>query len=94
MKILVTGSERYLGSLSELSNDPLGQLALKITDEINHQGLIRLARMPKQAGVKRFIYTSSCTVYGVSGGDFVSDVGILYDFRSGLAQILETTSSY
>ena len=50
MKILVTGSERYLGSLSELSNDPLGQLALKITDEINHQGSIRLARMPKQAG--------------------------------------------
>jgi nucleoside-diphosphate-sugar epimerase len=59
--------------LAELSNDPLGQLAPKITDEINHQGSVRLASMAKQAGAKRFVYTSSCSVYGVSGGDLVNE---------------------
>jgi len=59
--------------LAELSNDPLGQLAPKITEEINHRGSVRLASIAKQAGVKRFVYTSSCSVYGVSGGDFVNE---------------------
>jgi nucleoside-diphosphate-sugar epimerase len=59
--------------LAELSNDPLGQLAPKITYEINHQGSVRLAQMAKQAGVKRFVYTSSCSVYGVSDRDFVDE---------------------
>ena len=59
--------------MAELSNDPLGQLAPKITNEINHGGSIRLARMAKQAGVKRFVYTSSCSVYGVSDRDFVDE---------------------
>ena len=59
--------------MAELSNDPLGQLSPKITNEINHEGSIRLARMAKQAGVKRFVYTSSCSVYGVSDRDFVDE---------------------
>ena len=59
--------------MAELSNDPLGQLAPKITDEINHQGSVRLAELAKQAGVSRFVYMSSCSVYGVSDGDLVTE---------------------
>src|SRR5580658_5702853 len=59
--------------LAELSNDPVGQLEPKITMEINHEGSVRLAQMAKQAGVKRFVYTSSCSVYGVSDRDYVDE---------------------
>ncbi len=55
--------------MAELSNDPTGELAPHITYEINHKGSVRLARIAKQAGVRRFIYMSSCSVYGVAGGD-------------------------
>ena len=55
--------------LAELSNDPLGQLNPHITYAINHQGSVALARLCKEAGVSRFVYTSSCSVYGVGGGD-------------------------
>jgi nucleoside-diphosphate-sugar epimerase len=54
--------------LAELSNDPLGQLSPYITYAINHQGSVTLARLCKEAGVPRFVYTSSCSVYGVGGG--------------------------
>jgi nucleoside-diphosphate-sugar epimerase len=59
--------------LGELSNDPIGQLAPEITYEINHKGSLRLAQMARQAGVKRFIYMSSCSVYGVSDAEFVDE---------------------
>jgi nucleoside-diphosphate-sugar epimerase len=59
--------------LAELSNDPLGQLAPRITNEINHEGSVRLAEMAKQAGVQRFVYMSSCSVYGVSDREFVDE---------------------
>lgn len=52
--------------LAELSNDPVGQLAPHITYAINHQGSVRLARLAREAGVPRFIYFSSCSVYGAS----------------------------
>ncbi|MDJ0797069.1 MAG: SDR family oxidoreductase [Calothrix sp. MO_167.B12] len=52
--------------MAELSNDPTGQLAPQITYEINHQGSVRLAQLAKQMGVRRFIYMSSCSVYGVA----------------------------
>lgn len=52
--------------LAELSNDPLGQLAPNITFDINHKGSVQLAGMAKECGVKRFIYFSSCSVYGAS----------------------------
>jgi nucleoside-diphosphate-sugar epimerase len=51
--------------MAELSNDPLGQLNPEITYQINHQGSIHLAKMARAAGVSRFIYMSSCSVYGV-----------------------------
>lgn len=57
--------------LAELSNDPLGQLNPEITFKINHQGSVRLAELCKQAGVGRFVYASSCSVYGVGSGDEV-----------------------
>ena len=59
--------------MAELSNDPIGQLAPHITYEINHKGSIRLAELAREAGVQRFVYMSSCSVYGVSGGDFVTE---------------------
>jgi nucleoside-diphosphate-sugar epimerase len=54
--------------LAELSNDPLGQLRPDLTRRINHEGSVRLAALAKAAGVERFVYTSSCSVYG-AGGD-------------------------
>jgi nucleoside-diphosphate-sugar epimerase len=54
--------------MAELSNDPTGQLAPHITYDINHKATMRLADLAKQAGVKRFVYMSSCSVYGVAAG--------------------------
>jgi nucleoside-diphosphate-sugar epimerase len=59
--------------MAELSNDPAGQLAPEITYEINHQGSVHLAELARKAGVERFIYMSSCSVYGASGDDFVTE---------------------
>lgn len=55
--------------LAELSNDPLGQHNPAITHAINHQGSVALAQHCKAAGVSRFVYTSSCSVYGIGGDD-------------------------
>ena len=55
--------------MAELSNDPLGQLSPTITGEVNHQGSLRLAKVAKAAGVQRFVYMSSCSVYGVAEGE-------------------------
>src|SRR5712692_2130966 len=55
--------------LAELSNDPLGQLSPHITYAINHQGSVVLAQLCKAVGVPRFVYTSSCSVYGIGGGN-------------------------
>jgi len=52
--------------LAALSNDPLGELAPGITEEINRDATIALAKLAKAAGVKRFIYSSSQSMYGVS----------------------------
>jgi nucleoside-diphosphate-sugar epimerase len=54
--------------MAELSNDPVGALSPTITYDINHQGSVRLAKLAKQRGVERFVYTSSCSVYGVADG--------------------------
>jgi nucleoside-diphosphate-sugar epimerase len=60
--------------MAELSNDPAGQLAPNITYDINHKGSVHLADLAKKAGIKRFVYMSSCSVYGVAeGGDFVNE---------------------
>lgn len=59
--------------LAELSNDPLGQHNPALTFEINHLGSVSLARRCKAVGVPRFIYFSSCSVYGVATQEFVNE---------------------
>lgn len=59
--------------MAELSNDPLGQLAPHITYEVNHKGSVRLAELARRAGVERFVYMSSCSVYGVATGEDVTE---------------------
>lgn len=54
--------------LAALSNDPLGDLDPWLTAEINHQASVRLARIAKEAGVERFVFSSSCSNYGAAGG--------------------------
>jgi nucleoside-diphosphate-sugar epimerase len=63
--------------MAELSNDPTGALAPHITYDINHKGSLHVASLAKKAGVERFVYMSSCSVYGVATGhdvDETSDV--------------------
>ncbi|GAA2290269.1 SDR family oxidoreductase [Nonomuraea roseoviolacea subsp. roseoviolacea] len=59
--------------LAALSNDPLGSLAPELTYAINHHASVRLARLAMDAGAKRFLYASTCSVYGASGGDDLVD---------------------
>ena len=54
--------------MAELSNDPIGDLIGDVTYDINHHGSVRLAQLAKQAGARRFVYMSSCSVYGVADG--------------------------
>jgi nucleoside-diphosphate-sugar epimerase len=55
--------------LAALSNDPLGGLDEELTREINFRGTVELARKAKEAGVRRFVFASSCSMYGASGTD-------------------------
>ncbi|HEV2549697.1 MAG TPA: SDR family oxidoreductase [Stellaceae bacterium] len=59
--------------LAELSNDPLGEQDQRLTYEINHRGSVELARTAKAAGVRRFVYTSSCSVYGAGSDEFKTE---------------------
>ncbi len=59
--------------LAALSNDPLGALAPDITYDINHHASVRLARLAKEAGVGRFLYASTCSVYGAAGDALVAE---------------------
>lgn len=52
--------------LAGLSNDPLGEFSPKLTEEINYHATIRLAELAKKAGISRFVYASSQSMYGVS----------------------------
>jgi len=56
-----------------LSNDPLGSLAPEITYQINHHASTRLAQLARHAGVSRFVYASTCSVYGAQGGEALVD---------------------
>jgi len=55
--------------LAALSNDPLGEIDKKVTEEINWKATVRLATMAKEVGIRRFIFSSSCSVYGRKKGD-------------------------
>lgn len=59
--------------LAELSNDPLGQLNPDITYKINHLGSVHLARLCREVGITRFVYASSCSVYGVGSDDYKTE---------------------
>jgi nucleoside-diphosphate-sugar epimerase len=59
--------------LAELSNDPLGQNKPEVTHRINHKGSVALAEKTRAVGIRRFIYTSSCSVYGAGTGDFLDE---------------------
>jgi nucleoside-diphosphate-sugar epimerase len=59
--------------LAALSNDPLGDLNPECTYDINHRASVRLARLARQAGVPRFLYSSSCSLYGAAGEHRVTE---------------------
>jgi len=61
----VTGFDAVI-HLAGLSNDPLGELNPGLTEEINFHGTVNIARLAKKAGVKRFVYASSQSMYGIS----------------------------
>jgi nucleoside-diphosphate-sugar epimerase len=63
--------------LAALSNDPLGNLNPDLTFQINHQASVRIARLAKEAGVRRFVFSSSCSNYGSAGENLVNEKSAL-----------------
>ena len=63
--------------LAALSNDPLGDLRHGLTDDINHRASVRLATLAKRAGVRRFVFASSCSNYGQAGEEMIDETGAL-----------------
>lgn len=59
--------------LAGLSNDPLGDLNPNLTYEINHLASVRLAKLAKEVGVTRFLFSSSCSNYGAGGEDWLTE---------------------
>jgi len=59
--------------LAGISNDPLGDLAPQTTYAINHEASVHLARLAKQAGVQRFVFSSSCSNYGAAGDSYLDE---------------------
>ena len=63
--------------LAALSNDPLGNLNAGLTYDINHHASVHLAKLAKAAGVRRFVFSSSCSTYGAAGDDFLDETAPL-----------------
>src|SRR5712671_646241 len=63
--------------LAALSNDPLGNLKPGLTDDINHRASVRIAELAKKAGVRRFVFASSCSNYGQAGEEMIDETGAL-----------------
>jgi nucleoside-diphosphate-sugar epimerase len=63
--------------LAGLSNDPLGDLNPQLTHDINHAASVRLAGLAREAGVSRFLYSSSCSSYGAAGDNLVDETAEL-----------------
>lgn len=59
--------------LAALSNDPLGNLNPGLTEEINWKASVRLAELAKASGVRRFVFSSSCSTYGKAGDEFLNE---------------------
>lgn len=59
--------------LAAISNDPVGDLNPEATYEINHRAASRLGRLAKEAGVTRLLFSSSCSLYGAAGNDFLDE---------------------
>jgi nucleoside-diphosphate-sugar epimerase len=59
--------------LAGLSNDPLGYLDPELTANINYRASVHLAKMAKAAGVKQFVFSSSCSTYGAGGEDMITE---------------------
>lgn len=59
--------------LAALSNDPMGEINPKLTKEINYAASIRLVRLAKTIGVKRFLFSSSCSIYGIAKNGIVNE---------------------
>ena len=62
-----------IAHMGALSNDPLGDLNANITYDINLHASVRLAKAAKEAGVKRFLFSSSCSLYGAGGDGFLDE---------------------
>jgi len=63
--------------MAALSNDPLGNLDAQLTYDINHLASVKLAKLAKSAGVKRFVFASSCSTYGAAGDEFLDETAVL-----------------
>lgn len=75
--------------LAALSNDPLGNLDPNLTFDINHKASVRLAELAKLAGVKRFVFSSSCSTYGAAGDGFLDEIAPLNPVTSyGASKVL------
>jgi nucleoside-diphosphate-sugar epimerase len=59
--------------LAAISNDPLGDLDPTLTGDINHVATVRAGALAKAAGVERFLFASSCSLYGASSGAFLDE---------------------
>lgn len=59
--------------LAAISNDPVGHLNPEATYSVNADGAVHMARMAKQAGVSRFLFSSSCSLYGAAGEEAVTE---------------------
>jgi nucleoside-diphosphate-sugar epimerase len=63
--------------LAAICNDPVGSLNELTTLEVNHVGSVRLAGIAKAAGVRRFLFASSCSLYGVAGDELVDETSAM-----------------
>jgi nucleoside-diphosphate-sugar epimerase len=63
--------------LAALSNDPLGNMNPECTYDINHRASVRLAKLAKERGVARFVFSSSCSNYGSAGDDILDENAVM-----------------
>jgi nucleoside-diphosphate-sugar epimerase len=75
--------------LAAISNDPVGDLNPENTLSINHRASVRIARMAKRAGVGRFLFSSSCSLYGASDGELLDELAQFHPVTPyGLSKVL------